>query len=396
VARGIAGGHGRRRARGAPLPLDLFGVLAQQGRAPAHLPWGLGELPLATRIGEPTRPGVIDLNEGRPRLKVFVHEQVLHLVHRRARDTARLHGVVGFQHRAPGQLPLDERQQRVVVLGADQAVFKQGRCRPLRVAEEVQEALPLVLGDADEEHKAIGQLHDPPRAEDAQAQARGHPPRIHVVHQPVFELAGDNGLDGDIDLLADAGAVPGEQRAQRGDSGVQPGLIVRLLTEGLQRRQVRVGERAGAHGQPAAGRHLDQLPHRRHLTAAVQPERRDRRHHQAGIGILELVIEQTTAGQRFGRIARDQHVGRGGQATQFGTAALALQVEHHAAFGLVQEQVQPARLRVGAAAGKRATVAVAVSLRRFHLHHIRTQVTEHRRREGGRHEVPALQHAQPI
>ena len=168
-------------------------------------------------------------------------EHASHIFDGRAGDADLLECGVRLLDRPSRHLRLDQGEERIVVLRPDEAVGEERRAGPVRVADEGKEARPVVLGDADQEEEAVGELHHAPWPDNARAQARGHPAAVGVVQHRVLRLAGDCRLDGDIDVLPSPVRVAGGERGEGGERAVQARLEMRLLPERLERRQVGVG-----------------------------------------------------------------------------------------------------------------------------------------------------------
>jgi len=71
-------------------------------------------------------------------LEVRVGEEVCHLADRRARDPPLLHFVIGFHYLVAGELALDQRQQGIVIFGADETVGKERRVGPFGITDVLQ------------------------------------------------------------------------------------------------------------------------------------------------------------------------------------------------------------------------------------------------------------------
>ena len=129
------------------------------------------EDPRGAGIDELAGDRVVDGVEVAALAQVRVLQQVLHRRDGRRGEADLLQRDVRLVNRAPGQLGLDQRQQRVVVLGPDQPVGEQRVVGPFGVAHELHQARPVVLGDAHDEQQAVLELHHPPGADDARAKS---------------------------------------------------------------------------------------------------------------------------------------------------------------------------------------------------------------------------------
>ena len=196
---------------------------------------------------------------------------------------------------------LDEEAQHVGVLVAGLRRGEDLLRGPLGGAHQLDEALPLVLLDGDQEDEAVAAAEDLPGVERAHAEAVGVPPGIGPGDERRLQHGGDVRLAGQVDAFALPGGagpvVGGERRRRAGDAGLQLGLVA----ERPQRRQL--GPRRGARAEPPPATAVDdgQLggPVAGLRVGAGEPEGRDGAHHE----VVPTAVERT------GGVRADHHVG---------------------------------------------------------------------------------------
>src|SRR2546428_6740329 len=224
-------------------------MLAEARRGRAQRPRRGGELVGRARHGERAGHGMLDGGEEAACLQVRRGEQVAHGRDRGERDAAALGRLVELLYRLLAAPLLEENLERVEVRAAREAVGEELDRRPLGVAHDVDQALPLVLLDAAEEDPPVAALHEAERLNRLGAQPRGDETAVGPELEGELEDGRQALLRRYLHVLAASRRQAGEEGAERADGRVQPGLEAGLIAERLERR----GAGAGAPPPPRAG-----------------------------------------------------------------------------------------------------------------------------------------------
>ena len=339
---------------------------------------------------------MLDGDEEPARAEVGRGDEVAHGGDGRERDATALRRRVEFLDRLIAAPLLEKDLQGVEVGPARQAAGEQLETRPLGVAHEVDEALPLVLLDGAEEDPTVAALHEAERLDRLLPEPRGDEARVGPELEGQLEDGGDAFLGRHLDVLAPPGRESGEQRAERADGGGEGRLEAGLVTEGLEGRQIRLTGRA------VERRHAARAP-RDHVGPAVagvrprEPEGRDGGHHEPRVQRGEPGVVEAVRGHVLRVDVVHEEVGTGDQAVEDRAPARAGEVERDPALVGVQVEEEAALLRVRRAARKRPPLARAVAGdERLDLHHVGAEVGEQLGCIRGAHQLADLEDAEAV
>src|SRR5689334_20003144 len=232
---------------------DLLAMLAEMRRRPAERPLGLSVLRGRARQSQLAHPRLIELDKVLALLQMLALVHLLHRVDRGERDARLLRRLVEIGDLPSGDPLGHQRLERVHVLGARHPVLEDVFLCPLWIAHQLDQALPLMLFDREDEDFAVLAIGEKPRAERTRSKARSLAPRVRPVHEIHLEHRGDRLLLAHVDRLAFARAQLVAHRGERSQRGMRAALEIALRAEGLERRQFRVRRRAGAEIGPSPG-----------------------------------------------------------------------------------------------------------------------------------------------
>ena len=179
--------------------------------------------------------------------------------HRREADPVLLCRVVKLPGIPLADEFLHELVHQILVLGSARPIGEHLEFRPFRAAHELDEALPLILLDADEEDRRVLRLEDAPRDQPARVVARQHRIVVGVARNAVFEDRRNVVLLGEVDVIPDPGPIRFPRHRQDGGGAGGAGHQRTLVAEHLERRQARFDTDPGAEVGPTPGVTDDQL-----------------------------------------------------------------------------------------------------------------------------------------
>jgi hypothetical protein len=150
---------------------DFLGVLAEVRRRPPQRPLDLPVLRGRTWHRQLAHPRLFERHEefALREMVAFVH--LPHRVDRSEGDPRLLRRLVQVGDLPPGYPLAHQRLQRVHVLCARDAILEDILAGPLGIAHQLDQALPLMLFDREDEDLAVLAVGEEPRAERARAQA---------------------------------------------------------------------------------------------------------------------------------------------------------------------------------------------------------------------------------
>src|SRR5207253_1194993 len=181
-------------------------------------------------------------------------EQVAHGRDRGERHAAALRRLVELLYRLLAAPLLQEDLERVEVRAPREAVGEELDRRPLRVAHDVDQTLPLVLLDAAEEDPPVAALHEAERLDRLGAQPRSDETAVGPELEGELEDGRQALLRRYLHVLAASRRQAGEEGAERADGRVQTGLEARLVAERLE------GGEVGARGLAVQRRDAARAP----------------------------------------------------------------------------------------------------------------------------------------
>ena len=223
------------------------------------------------------------------------------------------------------------------------------------------------------------------------------PPTLHPTGKTVIRLVDHQGrchhlLRRYIDMLAKSVQIARQQRNVRRQHTVHSGFVHRRKPAMLQRLAIR---RAADRHDTAGGIGNDLAA----LILAVRPglpEWRDRRHHQAGIVLLQRRMIQTKRRQIPRRKTLHDHVGAARQpAKHRGTLGLC-QIEGDATFVEIGQQEEQALFRVRIVLEERRQASTALAAGWLDLNDVGTVITQQPRAERTRDSLAKIQHQQIV
>ena len=192
-------------------------------------------------------------NEKLARLQMLIGVQVAGSADRSGGNAPGLHLLHEVFHcSGPGPL-LNQDSHGIDVLTAHSAVFENLLLRPLRIAHQRHQPLPLRLFDANNLHHAVSASMCSRGSDNRKAQARGLQILVGVPDQTQIEHGRHAFLLRDLDRLALAGFDAKPQRGQCRHRRVDPGLELGLGAEVFQRRQIRAFAQQGIEDRGPAG-----------------------------------------------------------------------------------------------------------------------------------------------
>ena len=318
---------------------------------------------------------------------------LLHRLHRGEGDAAGLALVEELGH-GVGRGPLGEVDVQDVLGGvAAVPVGEDLEGRPFRRSHELDQTLPLVLLDRDDEDGAVGDVEDLPRVDEPDAEAVGHLAPVRVADEGRLQDPGDVGHLTEVDLLAHTGAFGLVEGSERGGGGGDARRERRLVAVGLQGREVL--PRGCARGEIAPAPAV----HRRDLLRPVpgvrtgEAERGDGAHHEVGSDGGEL-LGAGPARPAEGVIG-DHDVGAGRELEHVGGTLGRGVVRHDGALVRVEIDEEAAGLGVGPAP-ERAPVPRRVALGGLDLDHVRAEVGHELGGVRDGHHLTQLQHPHAV
>ncbi len=341
---------------------------------------------------------MVDPGEEPARARLRLRGQPFHREDRRDADPPLLPFVEELVDLPAGDPLLQEDAQGVRVVESVLHAVEELEGRPLGVPHQLDEPLPLVLFGRDDEDETVAARIDAPGIEPAGAEAAGEHTGIGPVDERRLDERRHVGLLGQVHVLALAGALGAVEGGERSRAGRHAGLEVRLVAEGLERRQVGMLGGAGAHPRPAAPVRQGDLLGAVVAMGSGETEGRDRAEHEGGTeGTQPLVVDAERV-HAAGRQVVDQDVGTGHQGVETSAVARLLEIEHDRTLVDVEREEETAPLRIRPVRVRREGAALArrVAAGRLDLDHVRAEIGHHPGGEGRRHEPAQLQNTHAV